>query len=386
MAADGHATRGSFSSMPTNARLASGLDGLGAITSGVASRMSSGPAQTLVATASGALWGGSGVASQWSGASRVDSVINATAGLAGTLSSASALASQFQSKGDPHAANLGYASSATWVLGGAVTMAKGAWGFFKATSRREQLHTGLTALSGALNIAGAGLSMSATSASAREDTATAALHGTLSSAAWLGGTLAGVGAAYFAPLPAPRAVQPLQQVVVHPAPHDGPPRAASQLPTESTPLRSAPIPIPARKGPPGLDAPAPSRAERAVSLGSSTPDNSPAERRAHLAVSISPPRQLPVVAREGASSEPRRVASAQLSPVGPSPASQMGSEQRSLSPMPVRRARSGSFGSADSSHAPSKSLSPMRPSSAPPGRRRANSLPLNPSGAVHGSL
>lgn len=255
MSADGAApTRpGSFSNIPNPTRAAIGLDGLGATTSLIAANLPSGPAQTTVATASGLLWGASGATNQATSSSRWDTLTNLTAGAAGLLSSASALTNQFAEA--TSAAAVGYASSASWALGGAVSAVRGTASLFSASDWRGRVHGGLTALSGALNVTGAGFAASAAHASAENDTATASYHGTLSSAAWLGGTVAGLGAAYFSPPPsrpsvAPSPLRSLEEGLggSHDGASDGGhgPALLGRPPTESTPLRSAPIPIPPR--------------------------------------------------------------------------------------------------------------------------------------------
>ncbi len=202
MSADGSAQPRppSFGDIPNNTRASLTFDGAAAVASG-ASAVLSGTAQNMVAVGSGALWAASGVASQVGTrpAVNLDTTINAAATLAGAANVASALTSQFADSAT--GAKVDYGSSASWALGGFVSMAKGARDFYNATDRRQKIHAGLTGLSGALNVAASGFAISSAHASAENDTATAQTHGLASSALWVGGTAAALGAAYFAPPP-----------------------------------------------------------------------------------------------------------------------------------------------------------------------------------------
>jgi hypothetical protein len=400
MSADGAAPprSGSFSNISTHTRAASFLDGVGAVTSGVAARLTHPGAQAAVGVASGVSWAASGAVAEHGNSSRWgwDTLTNAAAGAAGVLSSAATLTSYYGQTA--RGAITSYASSGAWALGGAVSTVRGGAEWLGSQSSRESWHGGLTALSGALNVAGAGLSISASRASAENDTATAAYHGTLSSAAWLAGTATGFAAAYFAPPPqrsrATASISPAHDVEHGEGGH-GSIQAAMlsssvRRPTEVSPLLgqnpSVAIDIPPRR--------APTYSPPVISPHSSPDRSSPAHNFPDLShgtpESASPVRR-PVASGLAAQESPRRGPPSPLAPMqvprhSPSPvlgsgpsqhASPQASPHASLSPMTPPRRRPGPIQTSgpglSPAHLPAHSpaLSPAVRT-----RQRSNSAPL----------
>ncbi|MDB5815843.1 MAG: hypothetical protein JWN23_2960 [Rhodocyclales bacterium] len=401
MSADGATPprSGSFSNISTQTRAASFLDGVGAVTSGVAANLAHPGAQAVVGVASGVSWAASGAVAEHGNSSGWgwDRLTNAAAGAAGVLSSAATLTSYYGQTA--RGAITSYASSGAWALGGAVSTVRGGAEWLGAQSSRESWHGGLTALSGALNVAGAGLSISASRASAENDTATATYHGTLSSAAWLAGTATGFAAAYFAPPPqrsrASASISPVRDVEHGEgglgsiqAPMLGPP---VRRPTEISPLLgqspSVAIDIPPRR--------APSHSPLVISPQSSPERSSPAHNflpLSHGTPESPSPVRRPIASGLSAQESPRRGSPGSLAPMqpprhSPSPVLGSGPPQRvgspqasphaSLSPMTSPRKRpspihtSGISGGPGGSPAHSPVLSPPIT-----GRPRSKSLPL----------